>query len=479
MCAVVGRDPRATLVAAVYVRISKDRTGKMVGVSRQQPPCIDLVKRLGWQLGGVYVDNDISAYKRKRRPDYQRLCADLRAGTVRAVVVWRDDRLHRQPRELEDFIDLVEATGAEVRTVMSGDHDLTTADGRFRARIGCAFARHESEVKGERLRLMHTELAEKGMPSGGGNRAFGFEPGRRILRESEAAEIREATRRLSAGDSLLSVVKDWNERGVATPTGRQWATSTVRQMLRSAHLSGQREHDGRIVGPAQWPAIISPEDTARLRVLLSRPSTAKDRARKHLLSGFLVCGVCVHQMVARPARRWPRYACTKDRGGCGGVSVSGAAVDELISEAVWAMYESPRFAEFMADQPVDSSDTDALADVARLEADIEDLARMHGTGTISVSEWMAAREPKQQQLADARERVARSRPVQVFEGIPAGPGALEAAWPNLGLGRKRSIIGTVIESVKVAPAAPDAAGRRFDRGRVLGPGPDRGIAWRL
>jgi hypothetical protein len=49
------------------------------------------------------------------------------------VVTWHPDRLHRAPRELEDFVDLVEATGATVATVTAGDTDLSDggANGTF------------------------------------------------------------------------------------------------------------------------------------------------------------------------------------------------------------------------------------------------------------------------------------------------------------------------------------------------------------
>jgi DNA invertase Pin-like site-specific DNA recombinase len=60
--------------AAIYCRISKDRTGAGLGVERQLGDCQALADCLGWTVSGIYVDNDLSAYtRRKPRPDYQRL----------------------------------------------------------------------------------------------------------------------------------------------------------------------------------------------------------------------------------------------------------------------------------------------------------------------------------------------------------------------------------------------------------------------
>src|SRR5487761_453201 len=84
--------------AAIYVRISQDREGAGLGVSRQEEDCRALCARKGWQVAGVYADNDVSAYARKPRPEWGRLLADIEAGQVEAICCWHVDRLTRSPR---------------------------------------------------------------------------------------------------------------------------------------------------------------------------------------------------------------------------------------------------------------------------------------------------------------------------------------------------------------------------------------------
>jgi DNA invertase Pin-like site-specific DNA recombinase len=84
-----------------------------------------LAAALGWDVVEVYEDNDIGAYSGKRRPAYERMLADLAAGRVDAVIAWHPDRLHRRPDELEPFIELIEHTGALVRTCTAGELDLS------------------------------------------------------------------------------------------------------------------------------------------------------------------------------------------------------------------------------------------------------------------------------------------------------------------------------------------------------------------
>src|SRR5689334_13391303 len=90
--------------AAIYCRISQDREDNALGVRRQREDCEALAKRAGLTVGGVYIDNDLSAYGRKPRPQYRAMVDALKAGTVGTIVAWHPDRLTRHPRELEDLI---------------------------------------------------------------------------------------------------------------------------------------------------------------------------------------------------------------------------------------------------------------------------------------------------------------------------------------------------------------------------------------
>ena len=138
--------------AAIYCRISKDREADGLGVERQRADCEALAARLGWTVAATFTDDDRSAYSGKPRPAYRDLLAAIDAGTVGAILAWHPDRLHRSPRELESFIDLVESHGTAVQTVTAGAYDLTTPTGRMQARIVGNVARFESEHKSERLR---------------------------------------------------------------------------------------------------------------------------------------------------------------------------------------------------------------------------------------------------------------------------------------------------------------------------------------
>ena len=82
-----------------------------MGVQRQLEDCRKLAGDRGWTVVDEYVDNDVSAYSGKRRPEYERMLADIRDGLRDAVLVYNMDRLTRRPIELEEFTAVCEAAG--------------------------------------------------------------------------------------------------------------------------------------------------------------------------------------------------------------------------------------------------------------------------------------------------------------------------------------------------------------------------------
>src|SRR5581483_1387782 len=214
--------------AGVYARISSDREGDNLAVSRQLADCEALAERKDWAITERYIDSDVSAYRGKLRPNYRRMLADIELGHINAVVVYHADRLHRHPRELEDFIDLCQRMGTRLATV-SGDVDLATHEGQLIARIQGAVARKESDDKSRRIQRKHEELAQAGKVSGGGSRAYGYEADKVTIRPDEAEVVRKLARRVLAGDSLKALARELNADGIPTAQGAQWTPMGIRK----------------------------------------------------------------------------------------------------------------------------------------------------------------------------------------------------------------------------------------------------------
>jgi hypothetical protein len=113
-----------------------------------------------------------------------------------------------------------------------------------------------------------------------------------------------------AGEALRSLCRDLDERRIAPVRGGPWNTQSLRRILRSGRISGQRDHHGELVADAEWPAIISPAQTARIRALLDDPDRRTNRsARRYLLVRLLRCGLCGATLVSRPRSGGRRASC--------------------------------------------------------------------------------------------------------------------------------------------------------------------------
>jgi DNA invertase Pin-like site-specific DNA recombinase len=84
------------------------------------------------------------------RPVMNRLLADIRAGKIKTLVVWRLDRLARNAKGLHDLFD--ELTSRKVNFISLRDAiDLSTTTGRLLAGILATLAVWETELRAERV----------------------------------------------------------------------------------------------------------------------------------------------------------------------------------------------------------------------------------------------------------------------------------------------------------------------------------------
>ncbi|MGW6260785.1 recombinase family protein [Streptomyces sp. NPDC055085] len=356
--------------AVIYTRISEDRDGDQLGVGRQEEACRKLASDLGWVVVGVKVDDDKTAYGRNgmraKRPAYAELLDMLAERRADAVLVWHTDRLYRQARDLEPLIDVVERTGSVVRPVTHGELDLASASGRMVARILASVSTHEIEHGRERMKAKHKEKRQAGhFP--GGIRGFGHKPLKKRAPGAppqvpqtdprEAALIERAAQDVlayaadpSTGRSLGAICRDWNERKIRTPRGKEWGIPSLRVMLTGARLAGLIEHtdpetkQAEIVGPASWEPLLDMETWQAVRQVLRDPSRntytnrPADRQIKYLGTGLYRCPKCSEVIRAGGAHKGEgqRYRCT-----AGHVTQYAEPIDDVVERVVIARLTRP------------------------------------------------------------------------------------------------------------------------------------------
>jgi DNA invertase Pin-like site-specific DNA recombinase len=441
----------------LYARISNDPKGDRLGVTRQIADCEALATRLGWVIKDRYIDDDRSAWSGKPRPEYSRLVADIATRTVDGVLAYNLDRLHRQPRELEAFLDTCDSANLTSVATVQNDFNLASSQGRAMARVMGTFARLSSDATSERIKRKNDERAAAGLPTGGGTRPFGYRADRVTLDPVEAALVREAASRVLAGDAVRAIATDWNERSIATAGGSTWTVETLRRMLGSARLSAQRSHRGEIVGPGQWEPIITPEETARLRAILDERKRTRSRpVRRYLLPGLLRCGLCDAPLVSRPqANGDRRYVCAKGPGhsGCGRMAIRADEAEAFIVEAVLHQLDAPAVAAALATAASADAASAAEHDALRQDREqLDQLARAYGERQFTFPEWLAARKPIEERIDAAQRKLSRTSRSATIDPYVGRSSVLRAAWPTLPLNRQRSVVSAVLDRAVIRPA---------------------------
>jgi site-specific DNA recombinase len=444
---------------AIYARLSQDRDGTQTATARQIADCRALAEAKRWPIVGAYQDTDLTAYRRVTRPDYERLLADLELGAVDGVLVWKLDRLVRHPAEFERFWAVCERRGAILASVHE-PVDTSSELGLVIVRILVAFARLESATISLRQKSKAAELARAGRPHMGGRRAFGFTPDWRAHEPTEVALIRDAARRVLAGESVNSIARDWNGQGVHSPAGNPWRASSVARLLRSPHLAGFRRHHGAIVGEGDWPPILDHDTFDRLTVTLA---TGHGRSlgppRRYLLTGGIArCGLCDAPLTARPSKAGkPRYICAKAPGrpGCGRITVSAEPLEAFVAETIFAALDSPSFSATLHNLQINEQDA-ALA--RALHADEQALEQLHVDHyverIIDRAGFIVAKRALEDRIIREREQLAhRSRNTLLAE-LPPGAAAARAAWEHQSVEWRRAFVSVFLESVRVHRGQP-------------------------
>lgn len=446
----------------IYCRISMDREGAGLGVKRQEADCRALAERLGVTVVDVISDNDLSA-KKGRRPGYQRLLTQLCRTDVDTLITWHSDRLHRQPKELETFIDVINQNSVSVHFVRSGPIDLTTPAGRLQARIAGAVDAHESEHKAERVAAARKQSAERGVFTGG-VRPFGYEKDGVTPVPEEVDGIRRAYDVLLRGGSLRSVLRMLNKEGLRTTrSGNEWDSITARQMLMRARNAGLSAYRGEIVGPAQWPAIVSREELDAITALLKDPrrrTNGHGRPPRWLGSMIYLCGVCRGPMVVGTHGNdaIAGYLCKSlQRGARNHVTRSAENLDRYVVERLLQHLENPDFAAKFAPEPKPLTDVTSLRNkIAALEELGRSMSGRLGRGDISESEYDSFITGNRQQIREAGSRLSDAVVVTPASDL-ANSGDVRATWKAYDLDMRRAVLRDVVD-VTVHPAGRRGGG---------------------
>ena len=455
-----------TLRAAVYCRISTDKVGAGINAAGQQADCRPLADSLGWTVGEVFTDNDISAYSGKPRPAYRRMLDAIRAGRVDAVLAWHTDRLHRSPTELEEYIGVCEPRSVPTHCVKAGPLDLTTPSGRLVARQLGAVARYEVEHMAERIRSQKAKATAAGQWTGGG-RPFGYSRDGMALVSAEADAIKDGVRRVLAGESVYAITKAW-QATVPPVRGGTWHAQNVHRVLTRPRNAGLAAHHGEVVGAGSWPAIVSEDEHRAVCAILKDPKRSTYsgvRSLKWVGSGLYRCGRCGADL--RSASASSRDGSLRRIYRCrtgSHTNVNAERLDEFVLATVCEVLDR----EGAGLLPVADREATAElhAEANTLRARLDEVGDMLGDGELTRAQYARQRERIESKLDAVTEQLATTQTGSALDGVATAE-TPSAAFLAQTVARQRAVIDAIM-TVTILSAKPGRLpkGVAFDYSRV-------------
>lgn len=463
---------QSPIYCAIYCRISDDKRGEELGVQRQEELCRQLAERLGYTVLAVKIDNSISAFSGKPRPEYDGLIQLAKSGQIQVILAWNLDRLYRRPRELEDYIDLVEDTGISTETVIAGRFDLNTPMGRAFARQAITFAMLEVEQTKMRVLAAKDQAARSGRASGG-NRAYGWMQNGMDHHPDEAPVVKEIVKRFISGDSWRTIALDLNARGVMTAKGNMWTAINVSNVAQLRRHYGFRTHNDKEY-VAAWQPLLGMDQWENLQLAIMRGRAiygSRNHARKHLLSGFVYCGLCASRMniinaQQRDGNYSPAFACRKidHRGeevGCGKVKRKKDPVEDLVVESIMYRLDSPALGEMLTDSQDESEELRSLVREHEVQSQrLQEILDLYSTGQLDFAEYKAAKASAQGRLETLGRELGDKTARHAVAHVPAGQ-TVRDAWREADLAWRRQLVDLLVEKVLIHPKQPGDGRSRY------------------
>jgi site-specific DNA recombinase len=250
----------------------------------------------GWALIRSRYDDGGYSGGSTDRPALQRLLADVQAGKIDVIVVYKVDRLTRSLADFAKLVELFDGHGVSFVSVTQ-QFNTTTSMGRLTLNVLLSFAQFEREVTSERIRDKIAASKRKGLWVGGiVPLGYATRDRKIVVVEEEAERVRTIFRRYLQLGSLNRLMADLRERGIVTrvrslKTGRTiggipFTRGPLAYLLRNRFYIGEVAFKCEIL-PGEQPAILDRDlfdaVQARLNAQRNNHTVAHDKSEALLI----------------------------------------------------------------------------------------------------------------------------------------------------------------------------------------------------
>jgi len=282
---------------AVYCRVSSDERldQSFNSIDAQKEAGHAFIKSQtheGWiPVADDYEDGGFSGGNMER-PALRRLMADIEAGRIDIVVVYKIDRLSRSLADFARMVDVFDRCRVSFSAVTQQINSATSM-GRLMLNILLSFAQFEREVTGERIRDKIAASKAKGIWMGG-PLSLGYDVRNRLLvvNEVEAALVRRIFNDFVTVGSSTMMARAYCAEGLTNKGGKPFTKQMIYKLVYNRMYLGEIVHKGQSY-PGQHQAIITHAQWDAVHALIAtdaveRRRTTYDRVKEPvLLRGLL------------------------------------------------------------------------------------------------------------------------------------------------------------------------------------------------
>ena len=352
--------PARTVRVAAYCRKSHaqglEQEFNSIDAQRQSIECYVASQRgAGWKL--VETDYSDGGYSGAtvERPGFQRLLADVQAGKVDCIAVYRLDRLSRSIFDYLALLRLFEQHGVTFVSVTE-QFNTTTPVGRLVLNQLILFSQFEREVISERIKDKVQATRRRGAWTGG-RPILGYDvvDKKLIVNADESAQVRATFQLYLEHGTLRATVAELRRRGWRNKAfenrkgtangGGDFANNSLHSLLVNPLYVGMVRAGDELV-PGAHEAIV-PRDLwdavqEQLRANSNDHGAKTRNATGALLRGILRCGRCgsamVHSFSTRAGRRHRYYLCqrlhTEGADACPGSRVPAGKFEQFVADQI-------------------------------------------------------------------------------------------------------------------------------------------------
>lgn len=318
---------------AIYTRKSTEEGLDMAfnSLDAQREACEAYIRSQrseGWLLLPTAYDDGGFSGGSMERPGLKRLMADVQAGKVDVIVVYKVDRLTRALSDFAKIVDVLDAAGASFVSVTQA-FNTTTSMGRLTLNVLLSFAQFEREVGAERIRDKIAQSKAKGMWMGGPvPLGYAVQERKLVPMPSEVETVRHIFELYLELPSVRALKEQLDAEGIVSKVqngkrglsgGQPIARGALYHLLANPVYIGKVRHKDKVHNGLH-PAIIDPPLWDAVQSRLAQRAPDKRLHRKDHSPALLLGMIRDH--VGRPmspthtqsrGRRYHYYASSSTR----------------------------------------------------------------------------------------------------------------------------------------------------------------------